>query len=395
MGKIQQSLPRGVNIRTHATSQTIFICFTYRGVTCREPLSGVPVTPANIRYAANLLGEIRVKIDRGTFNYADHFPKSSKVKIFGAVSSTTNILNYLNKYLQNCEKRGLSPSTLNGYKKCCNALKSIHSILVTDLTPAIVKNWLVSGETSTKTTRNIMSFLRASIDEAVTDGLLQVNPVSQVSVGRYKGVEPASEISSREVDPFTPAEVAAILTTAGNAQWVNLFQFAFETGMRSSELCALRWSDLDLVGNTVSVSSAKVVGIMKGTKTKAGKRTIELSNEALAAVQDQKRFTFLHSEFVFHDPKTESPWAGADAIRKKAWVPVLKKSGVRYRHPYQTRHTFATRHISQGKNLFWLAQQMGHKGPEMLFRHYGTYLAEYDNRTSNYTHTARDLKISE
>ena len=72
MGKIQQSLPRGVNVRTHATSQTIFICFTYRGVTCREPLSGVPVTPANIRYAANLLGEIRVKIDRGTFNYADH-----------------------------------------------------------------------------------------------------------------------------------------------------------------------------------------------------------------------------------------------------------------------------------------------------------------------------------
>ena len=90
----------------------------------------------------------------------------------------------------------------------------------------------------------------------------------------------------------------------------------------------------DFVGKQVSVSSAMVVGVIKGTKTKAGARTIELSNEALSALADQKRFTFLHSEFVFHDPKTEHPWAGADAIRKKAWIPTLKKAGVRYRHPY-------------------------------------------------------------
>ncbi|GAA6599980.1 hypothetical protein BME65_11085 [Klebsiella pneumoniae] len=46
-------------------------------------------------------------------------------------------------------------------------------------------------------------------------------------------------------------------------------------------------------------------------------------------------------------------------------------------------HTFATRHISRGANLFWLASHMGHKGPELLFRHYGRYLKEYDNSTSN------------
>lgn len=55
----------------------------------------------------------------------------------------------------------------------------------------------------------------------------------------------------------------------------------------------------------------------------------------------------------------------------------------RYRNPYQTRHTFATKHISQGVNLFWLAAQMGHKGPEMLFRHYGRYLKDYDNNSAH------------
>lgn len=100
------------------------------------------------------------------------------------------------------------------------------------------------------------------------------------------------------------------------------------------------------------------------------------------ALACQKPFTFMKDAMVFEDPKTENPWAGADAIRKKAWVPTLRKAGIRYRNPYQTRHTFATRHISHGANLFWLASQMGHKGPEMLFRHYGMYLKEYDNNTS-------------
>ena len=55
---------------------------------------------------------------------------------------------------------------------------------------------------------------------------------------------------------------------------------------------------------------------------------------------------------------------------KKRRLPTLRKAGIRYRNPYQTRHTFATQMISRGANLFWLASQMGHKGPEMLFRHY-------------------------
>lgn len=102
----------------------------------------------------------------------------------------------------------------------------------------------------------------------------------------------------------------------------------------------------------------------------------------MLALINQKPFTFIKNATVFEDPKTNKPWASADAIRKKAWVPILRKAGIRYRNPYQTRHTFATRHISQGANLFWLAGQMGHKGPEMLFRHYGRYLKEYDNENT-------------
>lgn len=381
MGQTKQNLPRGVMIRKHASGETINISFTFKGVHCREPLSNLEVTPKNIKYAERLLGEIYNKIEKGIFSYVEYFPKSSKLKIFGSKHTSRNINEYLDEYLDICETRGLSPSTIGGYKKCKSALSTLHDLSVVDLTPGILKTWIQKQKTSLKTIRNQLSFLRSALDEAVTDGLIPANPASLVTASRYQAKNSAAE-SDYIVDPLAPEEIKIVLASTRYEQWKNLFQFALNTGLRSSELCALRWDDIDFIDNKAHIKSASVVGVIKGTKTKAGTRIVELNEYAISAINAQKQFTFLKDETIFEDPKTNLPWSGADAIRKKAWVPTLKKAGVRYRNPYQTRHTFAIKHISNGVNLFWLASQMGHKGPEMLFRHYGAYLKEYDGNTS-------------
>ncbi|EPM0021815.1 Arm DNA-binding domain-containing protein [Citrobacter farmeri] len=381
MGQTESpKLPRGVTIRKHRNGETINITFTYKGVKCREPLSNLEVNNKNIKYAERTLGEIHNKIERGAFNYAEYFPRSARLKIFGNAASGKTIKMYLDEYIDICETRNLSPSTIGGYKKCRSALSSLHILPASELTPAALKQWIQSQKTTLKTIRNQLSFLRSSLDEAVTDGILQINPVSLVTASRYQSNKSDAE-SSYIVDPLSPAEVSALLTSTGNKQWENLFRFAIQTGLRSSELCALRWRDIDFVEKTAHVQSASVSGVTKGTKTKAGTRKVELTEEAMIALNEQKPFSFMKDGCVFEDPKTNKPWASADAIRKKAWVPTLRKAGIRYRNPYQTRHTFATRLISRGVNLFWLAAQMGHKGPEMLFRHYGRYLKEYDGNT--------------
>lgn len=384
MGKKKQTkypLPRGVTIRQNKIKETLIITFTYNGVLCREPLSRLEINSKNIKYAERLLAEIQNNIEKNIFNYSKYFPNSKKLNLFGVNNREKRVIDYLEEYLVICETRNLSPSTINGYKKCKSALSDLHQLHVSSLTPAILKNWIQKQTTVLKTIRNQLSFLRSSLDEAITDGIVSINPVSLVSASRYQSKNNSAE-SNYIVDPLSPKEVSALLTVAKYEQWKNLFQFAINTGLRSSELCALRWSDIDFIENTAHVQSASVVGIIKKTKTKAGTRKVELNSEALSALNDQKQFTFMKDGVIFEDPKTNKAWAGADAIRKKAWVPTLKKAGIRYRNPYQTRHTFATRHISQGTNLFWLAKQMGHKGPEMLFRHYGGYLKEYDGKTA-------------
>lgn len=383
MGKTESpKLPRGVTVRKHSQGETINITFTYKGVKCREPLSNLEVNSKNLKYAERTLGEIHNKIERGTFVYAEYFPRSARLKIFGNAAVGKTVKMYLDEYIRICETRKLSPSTIGGYKKCRSALAALHSFPASELTPAAMKAWIQSRTTTLKTIRNQLSFLRSALDEAVTDGVLQINPVSLVTASRYQSDKTSAD-SDYIVDPLSPAEVDALLSAVGNKQWENLFMFAIQTGLRSSELCSLRWRDIDFIGKTAHVQSASVVGVIKGTKTKAGTRKVELNDSAMAVLASQKTFTFMKDATIFEDPKTNKPWASADAIRKKAWVPTLRKAGIRYRNPYQTRHTFATRHISQGANLFWLAGQMGHKGPEMLFRHYGSYLAAYDGHASH------------
>jgi integrase len=47
---------------------------------------------------------------------------------------------------------------------------------------------------------------------------------------------------------------------------------------------------------------------------------------------------------------------------------------VRYRNPYQIRHTYASTLLTAGANPFRLAVQMRHEDVEMIFKVYGKWI---------------------
>ncbi|AZZ98792.1 site-specific integrase [Pseudoalteromonas sp. R3] len=386
----------GVSSRKLKTRETLYINFSYRGVRCREPLPGLNAElKKDWDYALGLKREIERKISLDHFFYADYFPKSPKLKNFGnSNKSGLTVLHYLNEYIEDAEKRGLSLSTIRGYEGARNNLAPLHDIPVASLTSADLKNFIKSSSVSIKTMRNRLSLLNSALNEAVIEGVIQFNPCTAVNPGKYmKNQEKVNTRGQHEdVDPFRPAEIEAILNACRYEQERNLLQFAFYSGLRSSELAGLKWIDVDFFNEEVRVTEAVIrdpknkTSITKGTKTSAGRRVIALMPEALAALKAQKAFTELKSECVFEEPRQLAPLTGADQIRKNIWLPVIKRSKVRYRNPYQTRHTFATMMISRGENLWWIAEQMGHDGPEMLFRHYGSYIKEHDSKTGNSGH---------
>lgn len=237
---------------------------------------------------------------------------------------------------------------------------------ISELTAIMVKEFLADLPCSNKRKSNILIPLRRVFDELYHDDIIDKNPLERVKN------HPAS---TREPEPFNNDEISRILQEL-KGQEKNLIQFAFYSGLRTSELIALRWQDVDFDKNCVYVRAAKVRGHLKCTKTKSGKRDVTLQPQAREALINQKTFTGEQNEVVFNDSRTNLSWKDDQAIRKIVWTPVLKRTGIKYRNPYQTRHTFASKLLSRGENPMFVAQQMGHKDWSMIIKVYGRWIPQ-------------------
>jgi integrase len=379
MGKKRWKIPSGITIRENAKSQSIRVDFLFKGVRCRETLS-LDVTIGNIRWAGNLVGEIRNKIERGTFHYAEYFPSSTKLKIFGVATSKATVLSYIDELIyQDKTIRKLSHTTIDGYIKSKNALKPLHDLLVTKITPKEITNWIKDRNKTVgeKTITNQKSILDLALDLAVTDQVIQFNPSRQVNTKQHitQKVVDARNEDDETIDVFTPEELQKIYLHCRPVE-LNIIQFWVNTGVRSGEWPALKWVDVDFINEQVEIVESYSKSITKPTKTK-NKRFIPLNTEALTALKRQKELTFLHSEYVFLNDQNKQ-WEH-ESFRKHRWQrKILKSAGIRYRYPYQLRHTFATKHISQGDHLWKIANWMGHKNVEMIYRHYGYFIEVYE-----------------
>jgi integrase len=369
------SVATGIAVRQWQHSTTIRLTFWYKGVECRETLA-LPATKANLHYAQRLRGEILNAIEKGTFDYGQYFPDSKRARLFGHVNANPLIGELLNQFLVQAEKT-LQPSTVIGYRKVCQAhlQPTFGRIPVRELTPAVIRHWISQLPLTTKAMRNILIPLRAVLNEAVNDDILLKNPLDRVVLAKL--LDKKTSQSDYVPDPFDRQEIQALLSCA-EGQVKHLIQFAFFTGLRPSEWIGLEWGDIDWIKGVVHISRAVVARQKKTTKTRAGEREVLLLPPALEALHAQKAYTFLEGKRVFHHPKHNKPWVCDNQFRECYWRKLFPLSGVRYRNPYQTRHSYASLLLSAGENMLWVAKQMGHRDTEMVIKTYGKWIPNTD-----------------
>lgn len=85
-----------------------------------------------------------------------------------------------------------------------------------------------------------------------------------------------------------------------------------------------------------------------------------LNSRAFVALQRQREYTQDGGLHVFLDPRYGTPWTEERAFRRSFWTPALAALGIRYRRPYNLRHTYATQMLMQGVNPAFAAKQLGH-----------------------------------
>ena len=144
--------------------------------------------------------------------------------------------------------------------------------------------------------------------------------------------------------------------------------------MRSSEIDGLKWENVDFDRREIKIRSAIVDGIEGPTKTYGSNREIVMSQLVYDALQEQKRYTFGKSDYVFCNSQGK-PLEHRN-VNRRIWTPTLALLGIKHRRAYQTRHTAATLWLAAGENPEWIAKQMGHSSTEMLFRVYSRYVPD-------------------
>ncbi len=373
--------PRGVSIREFKHELRIQIAFSFRGVECRELLPPGPVTKTAVTLATGLRAEVLRRMAEGTFVYADYFPDSPRARQFGSGGVRVTVDRRLQVQLETYERQvangTLSPSTLDGYSKAIRSARMAHwtGKPLAAVTPSELRAWVASMDVTAKFARNLLTPLRSVFEDALNDDVIDFNPFDRIALAKL--LKQTTKASDYEVDPFTEDERAQLIKAARPDE-APMVRFWFATGLRPGELMALQWPKIDWLEKKARIDRNQVAGIEKGPKTEAGIRDIELDAEAIAALTAQKAITFLAGGHVWVNPRTGTPWATDAQLRKTLWDSLCKRAGVRYRNPYQVRHTWASSQITAGANPWFVADQLGHVDVQLVFTTYGKFMpADY------------------
>ena len=246
---------------------------------------------------------------------------------------------------------------------------------VCDVTPLDIQfyiNQITNEGYSFSTIKKQLELLRASLRKAVSLKIIPDNPAQEVDMPNQKIIK-----KPREVLAYNEKEQRRLqdyIETHSDQNAVLCVAFMIETGLRSGEALALRWSDVDTDKHRCHVCATVVnphlpskAYVQDTPKTDASIRTIPLNVRATAILNILKKRA--SSEFVFGiDKRLEYP------VLIRTIKKMCKESNVPYRGAHVFRHTFATNCYYKGIDIKILSKLLGHSDVKVT---YNTYINLY------------------
>ena len=146
------------------------------------------------------------------------------------------------------------------------------------------------------------------------------------------------------------------------------------TGIRIGELCALKWSDIDLKEKTMRIGRTMQRLRVEGKKHKTEVKILEpKSSHSVRTIPLPDTFMELlskyHTDEAFLLTGDQNKFAEPRTIQKR-FKKILKKSGIADANFHATRHTFATRCVELGFDIKSLSEILGHASVTITMNKY-------------------------
>lgn len=312
---------------------------------------------------------------------------------------------YLNTLLP--AKKHIEPSTMNGYRRYEGMLakSSLGSMKLARLSAVSVGGWrdeLTRKHYAPVTTRCALRLLRSALNEAVKLHLINENPAADVK-------PPSNKKTSSEVNYLEASERERLLVDLNQtlhgemahdekrapeqAHMALGIKIALLTGMREGEICALRWSNVDIEGKSIHVREAigrtETGFYIKQPKSGSSVRDIPINDELAADLKARKEQMQAQADaghikwseqiFVLGEVKSidgSSEWWYRKPIylwrswsRRVERLALKGKTGEPLKF-HDLRHTFATVAATSGIPAAILQTIMGHSDISVTNKYY-------------------------
>ena len=226
----------------------------------------------------------------------------------------------------------------------------------------------------------VYTVLHTMFKMAYLSDVIPRNPMDKVA----RPVPRKDEIRATEAQALTVEELQAVLAAleAEPLKWRALVHLLIDTGVRRGECCGLKWEDIDLESQVVTIRRNLCYTPARGVYVdtpKSGKvREVDIGPETAALLEALRAQSL--GEYVFTQENSAEPMHPQSPTRylKK----LSAKCGVPDLHPHKLRHTFASVAITAGADVASVSEALGHSDKAVTLRMYTHSSAESRKRAA-------------
>lgn len=295
--------------------------------------------------------------------------------------SRQQLRDYLPRFID--AEQNIKDSTRHDYHKRADyyVLPTLGEFRLCDLKHRIGKAWLDAmlndTDWSLNSIRQAVRLLQRALDGAVTEGLLEVNPLAGLKLPtRRKGDEHRIDDDDERAKTFSAEQVilllAEVLRTNRYHGLYVLYVLAVRIGLRRGELLGLRWKDIDFAEKVLRVRQ-QVIRLdneimVTRPKTPSAKRDLPLPDDVVTLLREHRlSLGDRGREYVF--PNKRGDHRRPDGIDQH-FSRICARLGFAGFVFHSLRKTATTEMRAAGADLEVTAAIMGHKGVKVTAETY-------------------------
>lgn len=279
--------------------------------------------------------------------------------------NTVYFSDWANRWLHFYKKNYVKQSTyVESYKRTVDnyLLPHFSERNIADITPIDIREYLtdMSETYSDSTLSKILICLNGIFNAAVENDAMEKNPAANVKL-------PRSMLKRKEKQTYSQEEVENIVKYSYNHHNGLYVHILLELGLRCSELCGLKWSDIDFKRKVVNINRActavKGTANVDTTKNKSSTRVLPLGSaltERLKEVCPQN----LNNYIIVSKRDKISPITPS-SFTKIYYNKFFEDYSIASRQnklltPHELRHTCGTLLYNRTNDIYAVSKYLGH-----------------------------------